>query len=158
MLHKGRNTLSIGTDKEHFLSSVAAKLLRKDWKRMEPTSADTHKKKREVVVMNLELEDNFFSFVFWAHLDLEAETGDGDICKLRASNSGGTTHRACGGAITRGVAELLNKRDIINYIQGTSVEAKDPLKKLEKLKQMRDKGLITEDEYQNNKNEILKKL
>jgi hypothetical protein len=144
-------------DYNNFSSQAANLLIRELEKNGVPLSSNAHKTIK-VVVTNLEIEGHRYSFVFWAHLDLEAETGDGNICKLRVSNSGGTMHRASGGAITRGIAELLNNRDIISYIQGTSVEEKDPYRKLEKLKQMRDGGLITEDEYNNKKNEILKRL
>lgn len=140
------------------LSSEAAGLLRKELeKNGVPISADANKK-IELVVTNLELEARSLSFVFYVRLILEAETGDGNIYTFKVANTGTSFERACGGAITRGVADLLNTPDIISYIQGTSAEEKDPLEKLEKLKVMRDKGLITEDEYQYKKNEILNRL
>ena len=140
------------------LSSEAAGLLKKELeKNGVPISADANKK-IELVVTNFELEARSLSFVFYVRLSLEAETGDGNIYTFKVNNTGTSFERACGGAITRGVADLLNNTNIIGYVQGTSAEEKDPLKKLEKLEQMRNKGLITEGQYQNKKNEILKSL
>lgn len=91
---------------------------------------------------------------------MAVETGDGYKRNYQANNTGESFYRAGGGAITRAVAAMLNDKDILDYIEGKVKTAIDrnPVKKLQMLKEMKDKGLITPDEYEQKKSELLEKF
>jgi len=78
--------------------------------------------------------------------------------------SGGTGLRAYGNAILWSVVEILNDPDIQKYIREPTEKAITPVKgddvgaKLEKLKALFDKGLITQEEYDRKKTELLEKF
>ena len=63
---------------------------------------------------------NFYpgGFAIRCKLDLEVETGDGDTIEFTGdNNSPWTLYRACGGAVVRAVAEMLNHPNILYYLQ-----------------------------------------
>ena len=63
---------------------------------------------------------NFYpgGFSIRCKLELEVETGDGDTIEFTGdNNSPWTLYRACGGAVVRAVAEMLNHPNILHYLQ-----------------------------------------
>lgn len=99
---------------------------------------------------------------FWyngytAHFDFEVETGAGYKIQYSVVGGGSTPHNAVGDATTHMAETTLNDPMISNYIRygETSV---DEVVKLEKLKILFDKRLITEEEYWDSKKKILEGL
>lgn len=110
---------------------------------------------------NIEWEYWAGGFVTGTYMDFQIETADGYKKKYRVQD-GSQVHleRAVGGAITRAAEKVLQDEKILSYIQNSKVPKgdKDSTFKLEKLKLLRDRGLITEDEYNEKKKEILNNL
>ena len=98
--------------------------------------------------------------VIRANLELKVVTGSGHKKTFRITNTGVDIWRACGGAITRAVAAMLNDEIILSYIQGNERQLPEErtIDKLNQLKEMRDKYFITQEEYDKKKEEILDEL
>lgn len=63
---------------------------------------------------------NFYqgAFSIRCKLDLKVETGDGDTMEFTGdNNSPWTLYRACGGAVVRAVAAMLNHPNILYYLK-----------------------------------------
>jgi hypothetical protein len=92
-----------------------------------------------------------------ASLELNVVTGGGHKKTYRISNTGFDIWRACGGAITKAVATMLNDEMILSYIEGKERQfsKESAVDKLEQLDDMRDKKLITQEEFDEKKKEIL---
>jgi len=90
-------------------------------------------------------------------LHLEVETGSGYKKKYKGESFGVTESRAIGGAITEVVITMLNDNKIVEYITDKErvVDKKNSIKKLEQLKDMLQKGLINEEDYERTKSKIL---
>ena len=58
------------------------------------------------------------AFAIRCKLDLKVETGDGDTLEFTGDNNSPWTHyRACGGAVVRAVAAMLNHPNILYYLK-----------------------------------------
>nr|MBC8362522.1 SHOCT domain-containing protein [Candidatus Desulfatibia profunda] len=107
----------------------------------------------------------FMGFHVRAWVDFNVDVG-GVYSKsfIGRGKSGGTGLRAYGNAMLWSAVEILNDPDIQKYIREPIEKAITPAKdddvedKLEKLKTLFDKGLITQEEYDSKKTELLEKF
>ena len=95
-----------------------------------------------------------------ANLELEVVTGGGHKKTYRITNTGVDIRKACGGAITKAVAAMLNDEIILSYIEGNDRQPSEErtIEKLKQLKEMRDNLFITQEEYDKKKKEIIDEL
>jgi len=112
-------------------------------------------KKLFLSIINAQVTQEFG--VMRANLELNVVAG-GDFKKTyRITNTGLDIWRACGGGITRAVATMLNDDMILSYIEGkeSQPQKKRAVDKLKQLNEMRDNKLITQEEFDEKKKEIL---
>jgi len=112
-------------------------------------------KRLSLSIINAQVTQEFG--VMRANLDLNVVTGGGFKKTYRITNTGLDIWRACGCAITRAVATMLNDDMILSYIGGKESQfpKERAVDKLKQLNEMRDKKLITQEEFDEKKKEIL---
>ena len=97
-------------------------------------------------------------------VDVRVERSDGTWSKTyEGNNAGHNINRAIDGAVHKVIVAVLQDADFRNqisreYKKKEVVDKEKIVQKLEQLIEMRQKGLITEEEYQNKKREILEKF
>ena len=98
-------------------------------------------------------------------VNVQIERSDGTWGKTyEGNNAGRFIERAIDGAVHKAIVEILRDEGFRSAISAAYEEKSDPvseeevIKQLKQLKEMRQKGLITVEEYQNKKKEILEKF
>jgi len=118
--------------------------------------------------LSIEKVDAQLGWVAKCKVWLKVETGDGYIKTYIGDNtSPATLWRAVDGAVMRAVAEMLRDESLIAYLvsgksgvvsnPSSSVDRDESFNKLTSLKKLLDNGVITEEEFNKKKNEILNK-
>jgi len=141
------------------VNNVAIELIKSELKKNNIPISDNAQSVIKFTTTKIEWEYWAVGFVMGTYLDFEVETADGYKKKFTVQD-GSQVHleRAVGGAITRVAEKVLQDERILGYIQKTKMpkDDKDSTFKLERLKLLRERGLITEEEYTKKKKEILK--
>jgi hypothetical protein len=98
-------------------------------------------------------------------VNVQVARGDGTWGKTyEGNNAGYTIERAIDGAVHKAIVEILRDESFRSAIskeytiKSEPISEEEMIKQLKQLKEMREKGLITEEEYQNKKKEILEKF
>jgi len=115
-------------------------------------------KKISLSILNAQVTQEIV--VVRANLELNVVTGSGHKKTYRITNTGVDIRKACGGAITKAVAAMLNDEIILSYIEGDERQPSEErtIDKLKQLKEMRDNYFITQEEYDKKKKEIVDEL
>jgi len=119
--------------------------------------------------LSIEKVDAHLGWVAKCKVWLKVETGDGYIKTYIGDNtSPATLWRAVDGAVMRAVAEMLRDKSLIAYLvsgrsdvvskkSSSSIDKDESFNKLTNLKKLLDNGIITEEEFNKKKTEILNK-
>jgi hypothetical protein len=98
-------------------------------------------------------------------VNVQVASGDGTWGKTyEGNNAGYNIERAIDGAVHKAIVEILRDESFRSAIskeytiKSKTISEEEMIKQLKQLKEMREKGLITEEEYQNKKKEILEKF
>jgi hypothetical protein len=141
------------------VNKIAIDLIKSELKKNNVPISDDAQTVVKFTTTKIEWEYWAGGFVIGTYLNFEVETADGYKNKYTVQD-GSQVHleRAVGGAITRAAEKVLQDERILSYIEKTKMpkDDKDSTFKLERLKLLRERGLITEEEYTEKKKEILK--
>lgn len=100
----------------HEWTDTAIKVLEKELHDRNIMTTPEAEKKLKLAITDVNLYQG--AFAFRCKLDLQVETGAGDNMEFVGdNNSPWTLYRACGGAVVRAVAAMLNHPNILYYLK-----------------------------------------
>ena len=143
------------------INDLAVELIKAELTRNDIPVSDNAERVIRFTATKVQWEDWAGGFAMGIYIDFDIETTDGYKAKYTVKDGSGVSMgRALGGAITRAAEQTLKDKHILNYIQqGTTHGSTHSLEhRLKQLKSMRQKELISEEEYQKKKQEILDSL